>query len=338
MSPADEFVRPKKTVQDLCVPRPLAGSGAPRVLDLFAGLGGLSTGFRSEGFEVVGVDKERASADVFLVNGIGDHICADLATTSVLVRAPVLIGGPPCRPWSVMNVQRRRTDHAQYELLERFFDHVLGLEPLLFLMENVPSVKKDPQYRSLLKDVAAEYSIDARVVTYADFGAATKRRRLITVGLRKGSLTAADFFAELDSEQADTVVVGDQIRWLSTVPRNGFPDHEWSLLKTIDRYGERYRSGQFGWTQLSYDEPAPSFGSVAKTYILHPESGRNGFDKRVLSVREVLLIMGFGRDFRFPEGTSRTVRYQMAADAVSPPFSAACARVAKRLLWGDPAP
>jgi DNA (cytosine-5)-methyltransferase 1 len=107
-------------------------------------------------------------------------------------------------------------------------------------------------------------------------------------------------------------------------------------LKTIDRYEERYRSGRFGWAQLEYDQPAPSFGSVAKTYILHPEAGVNDFVRRVLSVREVLQIMGFDREFRFPPGTSRTARYQMAADAVSPVFSLACARTVRRLLWGDP--
>jgi len=234
-----------------------------------------------------------------------------------------------------MNVQRRRQDHAQYWLLERFFDHVQGIRPVLFLMENVPSVRNDERYRDLIGEMRSHYSVEARVLTYADFGAATKRRRLITVGIRMGTVTASDFFRELESEHSTAATVADRIGWLRDIPRGGFPDHEWSQLKTIDRYEERYRSGRFGWAQLDYDEPAPSFGSVAKTYILHPEAGIDGFAKRVLSVREVLQIMGFDPDFRFPPGTSRTVRYQMAADAVSPVFSRACALTVRRLLWGE---
>lgn len=324
---------------DLLIPAPFSGGSRPqRVVDLFAGLGGLSSGFGSLGFKVIGVDKDKLSEEVFRVNRLGDHVRADLAEQSVLIRAPILVGGPPCRPWSVMNLQRRGKDHDQYWLLERFFDHVVGLSPMLFLMENVPSVKRDSKYRDLLEEISSAYSVDARVITYADFGAATKRRRLITVGVRKGSLTATDFFDELASERKPSATVGDRIRWLRDIPRNGFPDHDWSRLKTIHRYEDRYESGRFGWTQLQYDEPAPSFGSVAKTYILHPEAGKNGFEKRVVSVREVLLIMGFRHDFRFPESASRTARYQMAADTVSPLFSAACARTATRLLWGDVSP
>jgi site-specific DNA-cytosine methylase len=88
---------------------------------------------------------------------------------------------------------------------------------------------------------------------------------------------------------------------------------------------------------LDYDTPAPSFGSVAKTYILHPEAGIGGYAERVLSVREVMAIMGFADSVRFPERTSRAKRYQMVANAVSPVASRAIAVVVKRLLVGSPA-
>jgi len=307
----------------------------PLVVDLFAGMGGLSKGFRSAGFKVIGVDNELLSAKVFERNQIGEHVTADLRRQSVCLKAPILIGGPPCRPWSVMNVKRRRAAHGQYELLERFFDHVLGLKPTLFLMENVPSIGKDRTYQEVLGRLRRDYSVDGRILRYADFGAATKRRRLITVGVRGSANGASEFFEALDSEHAPPANVGEAIMWLRGIQRGGFPDHEWSELTTLDKYGERYSSGRFGWCQLAYGEAAPSFGSVAKTYVLHPESGENGFEKRVVSVREVLSIMGFERDFQFPEGASRVKRYQMVADAVSPVFSAACARAVKRLLWGE---
>ena len=335
MTASDSHDRSDPQLRHLSSPPLSRSTESHLVLDLFAGLGGFAAGFCSEGFDVVGVDNQPISGGVFRRNRLGEHVCADLLVESVTVGAPILVGGPPCRPWSVINTQRRGAEHAQHALLERFFEHVAGLRPVLFLMENVPGVRTDASYRELVRGIESAYSTQARVVTYADYGAATRRRRLITVGVRAGSLTAVDFFRELEAERADAKTVGDRIRWLRELPRNAFPDHEWSNLKTIDRYEERYRSGRFGWTQLRYDEPAPSFGSVAKTYVLHPEAGTNGFDKRVVSVREVLSIMGFSRDFRFPEDASRTVRYQMAADAVSPVFSAACARAAGRLLWGE---
>jgi site-specific DNA-cytosine methylase len=82
---------------------------------------------------------------------------------------------------------------------------------------------------------------------------------------------------------------------------------------------------------------APSFGSVSKTYILHPDAGKEGYPLRVVSVREVLSIMGFRRDFHFPAGTALSKRYSMAANAVSPVMAEHCAVVIRQMLTGEAA-
>ncbi len=130
------------------------------------------------------------------------------------------------------------------------------------------------------------------------------------------------------------MTVRDAIFRFRDLERNAIPDHEWSELQTIHKYRERYTSGQYGWRKLEYDQPAPSFGSVAKTYILHPEAGIDGFPERVLSVREVMAIMGFSDAVRFPDGVSRTKRYQMVANSVSPQVSRAIAATVIEVLTG----
>ena len=92
-----------------------------------------------------------------------------------------------------------------------------------------------------------------------------------------------------------------------------------------------YETGKFGWYILKWEEPAPSFGNVSKTYILHPNAF-NGGPKRVISVKEALLIMGFDNDFRFPERTGIKRGYQMVADAVSPVFAYVSASIIKEML------
>jgi DNA (cytosine-5)-methyltransferase 1 len=82
------------------------------------------------------------------------------------------------------------------------------------------------------------------------------------------------------------------------VEKGCYPDHVWPNLKTIDKYAENYRTNKFGWYVLNWSEPAPSFGNVMKTYILHPDS-LNGKPSRVISVREALLVMGFNENTRF---------------------------------------
>ena len=111
-----------------------------------------------------------------------------------------------------------------------------------------------------------------------------------------------------------------------------FPDHEWPQLKTIEKYRENYETGKYGWHRLKYDECAPSFGNVMKTYILHPNAGENNFPIRVLSVREVLEIMGFPDTYLFPPTMAMGMKYQMAADSVSPVVATRMATTLKNII------
>ncbi len=78
---------------------------------------------------------------------------------------------------------------------------------------------------------------------------------------------------------------------------------------------------------MRWDEPAPSFGNVMKTYVLHPDSDLEIGRYRPVSVLEVSRIMGFNHGLTFPQGLGMTSRYQMLADSVSPIFSSVLARV-----------
>ena len=321
-----------------------SGGERVRVLDLFAGMGGFSLGFSRAGFDVVGVDRIPWTQMVFRRWDIGTAYTIDLSQVdsneqvlAVGEGTTVLIGGPPCRPWSLMNQRRRSADHADQPLLIRFFDFVKAIGPRIFIFENVPPVWQDAVYQQqceLLRRADPRYSIRAMVVRYDQFGASTARQRLVTVGVRGSNDAATGFFTRLADRLREPSSVRDVIEWLRDVDRDGVSDHSWPQLNTIEKYRERYRTGRYGWRRLAYDTPAPSFGNVTKTYVLHPEAGEAGFEERILSVRELLCIMGFPRDFHFPEGIPLPKRYQMVADVVSPVFSEACAHVVREMLEG----
>lgn len=312
-----------------------------KVLDLFCGMGGLSLGFAEEGFSITGYDIHPRVPDIFRINRIGNAVVADLSTSDAIRPEDrdvhIVIGGPPCRPWSVLNIRRRKNAHPDYRLLEAFFNHVLTIEPVVFLMENVPIVDADVTYHELLRrKISRKYFTCRKIIRYADYGAATARRRLITIGFRKDIAKKEApymFFEKLRKYRREPIAVGSVIEPYLYLERGAFPDHEWGNFRTIEKYTDKYRSGKFGWYRLDANSPAPSFGNIMKTYILHPYAGNGrNIPLRVLSIREAMAIMGFPDNFRFPEGMGLTPRYQMVADAVSPVFSRVCARVLYEML------
>ncbi len=300
-----------------------------RVLDLFCGAGGFSIGFKKNNFSVTGVDNNPWSEKIFEQNHIGSFIPQDLFTDNVEGNFDIIMGGPPCRPFSSVNVKKRGEAHPDYLLVKRYFDHIHSLQPDLFFMENVPPVQGYPVFTESVKKIEDDgYYVKPEVIHYSDFGAATKRRRLILFG-GKSKRLVEKIMTEFNGHNKDPKTVGDAIRKYEKMNQKEYPDHVWPLLKTIDKYRDKYLTGKYGWYKLDYDDPAHSFGNIMKTYILHPNSWNNGTKARVISVREAMEIMGFPPSFIFPEKMGVGIRYQMVVDVVSPMISDALARAVR---------
>ncbi|WP_437650320.1 DNA (cytosine-5-)-methyltransferase [Sorangium sp. So ce362] len=135
--------------------------GRPRVVDLFAGGGGLSEGFEREGFEVaLVVDADPVAMrtyrfnhpavreDRILCRDIRSFEKGELRRLAGRRHIDVLIGAPPCQGFSHVGHRSKRTktgysirDDARNYLYENMVAAALELRPSLFLMENVPGMK-----------------------------------------------------------------------------------------------------------------------------------------------------------------------------------------------------
>ncbi len=289
-----------------------------QILDLFSGMGGFSYGFlkasRKTGVpvEITAIDSWKYAVESISRNLRVMAFRQDLNKYLPKGHYDIVIGGPPCRPWSALNVEKRGMLHPDYRLLSVFYRIVFRLRPAVFIMENVPLLVRDPAFEKyVLRAEKKGYSVSFSVYRYSDFGAATRRKRLFVIGIMGSDVTKVAGRLEMMKAQAKTVqeAIGD------LKDPDSFPDHQWSHPRTIYRYYEKYKAGKFGWYILRWNEPAPSFGNVNKTYILHPEG------TRVISAREAMRIMGFGDDYVFPPDVPLTAKYQMIADTVSPVFS-----------------
>ena len=186
------------------------------VIDLFAGVGGLSLGACRAGFELrlaidndlktfaghaVNFPKSRHSTENIL-SLTGDDLLrlAQLKPNELAG----LIGGPPCQGFS--RIGRREIADPRNNLFCKFFDLVRETRPSFYLAENVPGIM-DKVYDRLrakaLSGLADYISLEPFEVCASDFGAPTNRKRVLFIGYRPEAfpigLTVEDFAPPQDA-------------------------------------------------------------------------------------------------------------------------------------------
>lgn len=323
-----------------------------KLIDLFAGCGGLTRGFVNSGrFKpVFAVEWDEDAAATYRAN-FGDHVfCGPIERVEEFPSADVVVGGPPCQGFSPLNMQRvgleRRTLWREYlRALEE-------AEPDVFLMENVPQLLRSAECRSFRKAASRlGFEVVGEVLNAADFGVPQVRRRAIVIGSRLGvpEMPAPTHFIPGPGVEAGSAwrTVRDAIGDLDPKPTG----HEWhngrsprpisvERYRAIPREGEgrfdlaerrpditpgcwlRKTSGStdvFG--RLWWDRPAYTI----RTEFYKPEKGRYLHPKehRPLTVREAARCMSFPDDFELPTDQSMTSIARQIGNAV-PPQLARC--------------
>lgn len=197
-----------------------------KIISLFSGAGGLDFGFEAAGFETsVALDLDRQACDLLRANRRWPVICDDLArvpTKGILETAglrqgdaAVLIGGPPCQPFSKSGYWVRgdaaRLRDPRAETLKGYLRVLEDALPEAFLLENVPGLaysgKSDGleylryEIAEINKRQGTEYKMSVACLNAADFGVPQLRQRVFVIGHRSG----AEFkFPEITHEDPST--------------------------------------------------------------------------------------------------------------------------------------
>jgi len=180
-------------------------------ISLYSGAGGLDYGFEAAGFETrVALDIDKDSCSTLRASRNWPVLCRDIhdTPTDELLsvaglkegQADILIGGPPCQPFSKSaywaSGDSMRLQDPRARTLEAYMRVVREALPQVFLLENVHGIAYSGKEEGFLylqriteeinKERGVEYALSWAVLNAVEYGVPQKRRRFFLVAHREG--------------------------------------------------------------------------------------------------------------------------------------------------------
>lgn len=161
----------------------------PTAISLFSGLGSFSKALRDLGFRVLAHDFMPEACATLRSNGFdvvqGDVREVDFSTERYR-NVQVIIGGPPCQPFSQGG--RNNGQYDPRDMLPDFTRSVAEIAPRFFMMENVRGLSS-PRHKEYLAKVVADlealgYIVEHRVLDASEYGVPQARKRTFVMGVR----------------------------------------------------------------------------------------------------------------------------------------------------------
>lgn len=307
-------------------------------VSLFSGAGGLDLGFRAAGFTTLAaVEIDPDSCRTLKINGFKHVACNDVGAwleENRQLRPNVLIGGPPCQPFSKSaywnNSSAKGLADERAGCLATFLAAVEALQPKCFLIENVPGfvtaggVGQLQEALERLRNQGQDYHFNWSVLNCADYGVPQKRERFFGIGSLIGPIS----FPRPTHARDSHATAWDALRrFRGSRTEDLRPKGKWADLLPSIPEGCNYLwhtargGGQelFGWrTRYWSFLQKLSKADAAPTIVATPaqEAGPFHWTNRQLSTSELAALQTFPRSHQF--SGNRASRRRQIGNAVPP--------------------
>jgi DNA (cytosine-5)-methyltransferase 1 len=161
-----------------------------KIIDLFAGIGGMRLGFESHGCECVFSSEWDADAQKMYEANYGHKPDGDITQIDPedIPDHDILLGGFPCQPFSILGKSLGFAD-TRGTLFFNIQEILRTKKPYAFILENVKQLRSHDKGRTLLiireELESLGYFVYLTVLNALDFGLPQKRERIIIVGFKE---------------------------------------------------------------------------------------------------------------------------------------------------------
>jgi DNA (cytosine-5)-methyltransferase 1 len=325
-------------------------------ISLFSGAGGLDLGAERAGYQVraaVELDRDAAATMeknfTHLVSPVIQKDILKIPTEEILAaaglrageRPDLLLGGPPCTPFSKSGFWlewKREGQDQDASLLQEYTRVLADAQPRRFVLENVYALTYNnkaskPAFERLMREIdAAGYRCRSQVLNAANYGVPQSRPRLFVSGVPKGEPLPPPLEPSHGGQwerrmsgdpRQPHVTAGQALANLVTAPEpgesvNGKYGHLLPAIPPGDNYlfytGKRgHPDPLFKWRgkywsfllKLSPDKPAPTIQAQPGPYI-----GPFHWENRRLRIGEIKRLFTYPDDFELV-GSRASIQAQL---------------------------
>lgn len=276
----------------------------PTAKGYFSGAGGMEIGLMQAGIQMIqSLDLDKDATDCMEANRhYFNHpvIRKDIKDVTVIEqpKTEIIVGTYPCTRYSaIADIHGTRTGD---DLFLHFFRHIAIERPEMYIVENVPGMKKFKVVMEAMTKLP-DYYVNVFCPVDAANWLPQRRKRLILIGTRKPFFIAAPAAAFIRPTLKDIIEADPQIETPQYV---------------LSRINGKYRD-----KPIIVDASCPN--SLAPTCVAHYSKDlgtrlvNDGKRLRPFTVREYARLQGFPEDFHFENKKSS---YKLIGNAVAVPM------------------
>lgn len=295
-------------------------------IDMFAGCGGLSLGFEAAGVKTIGYEMVEDCCNSYEKNLRSVCHKEKITTETEFPKVDIVIGGPPCQPFSRRGKQTGKDDERNG--FPAFIEAIREIKPKIWMCENVKGLPEQNKeyFESIMEQFKKlGYEVECRVSQIVRYDVPQNRERLVIVGHHGGFK-----FPEPNDYK---ISAGEALGQLAfEVPENAA-----FLTPAMDEYIAKYEAASKcrNPRDLHLDRPARTLtcrnlaGATSDMHRIKLSDGR----RRRITVREAARLQSFPDWFEFCG--SEESQFTQIGNAVPPLFSYALACQVVEYLKGE---